>query len=157
MVVRIHPWRITWRYLAVFAVLLIVGLISFSGLFLTMSNGSLVLRPWGATHTAFVTVFATAFVALYPFALFGQSYVIEDKYFAVRKFKKEFVYEYKNIEFIDFDESKRKKMVILYTKKSRMKYLLGDKDGLLLETLIKKCPDVMNVYEFRRRHPEERY
>ena len=90
-------------------------------------------------------------------AMLGQSYVIEDKYFAVRRLKKEYVYDYNSIIFIDFEASKRKKMVILYTKKSGMKYMLGDKDGKLLETLEKKCPNTMSVSEFRRTYPQARY
>ena len=90
-------------------------------------------------------------------AMLGQSYVIEDKYFAVRRLKKEFVYDYASVIFIDFEASKKKKMVILYTKKSGMKYMLGDKDGKLLDTLQKKCPNVMSVSEFRRTYPQARY
>ena len=88
---------------------------------------------------------------------FTYYYVIESKHFTMRRFWKEYVFDYKNIEFVDIEESRRKGQVIIYTKKSRTKYLIGDRKGVLLETVIKKCPQTMTVDEFRRAHPEERY
>ena len=158
MVVRIHPWRITWRFLVVFAILLAVTFLACVSLFFGVDSGSSVyVKPYSTSHTLFIIIFATLFVSTYVMSMLGQSYVIEDKYFAVRRLKKEFVYDYASIIFIDFEASKRKKMVILYTKKSGMKYMLGDKDGKLLETLQKKCPSVMSVSEFRRTYPQARY
>lgn len=73
------------------------------------------------------------------------------------KYKKEYVFDYKSIEFIDIEESKRKKQVIFYSPRARTRYLLGDKNGKLLETLIKKCPNTLSVAQFRAKHPEEKY
>ena len=75
----------------------------------------------------------------------------------MKKFGKEYQFDYKNIEFIDVEESKRKNMAIFYSSKAKMRYLLGDKDGVLVDTLIKKCLNTMSREEFRRKHPEERY
>ena len=89
---------------------------------------------------------------------FASSYYIVDKHsFIVKKYGRETEFDYSNIEFIDIEASQKKKMVIFYSKTARMRYLLGDKDGILLETLIKKCPETMSKEEFRRRHPEEKY
>ena len=48
-------------------------------------------------------------------------------------------------------------MIIFYSTKAKMRYMLGDNDGKVLETLIKKCPNILTKEEFRRRHPEESY
>ncbi len=90
-------------------------------------------------------------------SLISYYYIVEDKYFIMKKFGKEYQFDYANIEFIDIEESQKKKMVIFYSPKSKTRYLLGDKDGKLLETLIKKCPPTISVNEFKRKHPEERY
>ncbi len=158
MKVKISWWRITWRYVLIFLVLFALAFFSASSLFFTFGDsGELVPVEWGPAQTIFIAVFVGLFAAIYVLALFGFSYIIEDKFFIVKRMGKEITFDYSNIEFIDINESKRKKMVIFYSKAGKMRYLLGDRDGVLLETLIKKCPKIMTVEEFRRRHPEERY
>ena len=158
MVVRIHPWRITWRFLLVYLIVFAIAFASCFSIFFSIDEyGTVHFNPFGGSQIVFLIIAGGLFVFTYILALIGQSYVIEDKYFTVRRLKKELVFEYKNIIFVDINESKRKKMVILYTQKGGMKYLLGDRDGKLLETIIKKCPNTMSVEEFRRSYPRVRY
>ena len=157
MVVRIHPWRITWRYLLVFTIIFGIAFASSFSLFFVVADGQVYARPFETGQAIFVGVFAITFLATFLMALFGQYYIIEDKYFIVKKLGKEYVYDYSSIIFVDINESKRKKMLIIFTKKSGMKYFLGDKEGKLLETVIKKCPNTMTLEEFRRAYPKERY
>ena len=157
MVVRIHPWRITWRYLIAFGIIFLVAFGSCFNLFFTRTEAGLTLRPFGVSQGVFIAAFAILFLITYLMALWGQRYIIEDKYFIVKRLTKEYQYDYSSIIFCDIEESKKKNMVIIFTKKSRTKYLLGDKEGKLLETIIKKCPNTMTVSEFRRAYPEERY
>ena len=157
MVVRIHPWRITWRYLVVFSILFVVTFAASFNIFFLPGEGGLYVRPFGLSQGIFIGAFAILFTVTYLLALFGQCYIIEDKYFIVKRLGKEFQYDYSSIIFFDEEQSKKKNMVIIFTKKSRTKYLLGDKDGKLLETVIKKCPKTMSVEEFRRAYPQERY
>lgn len=159
MVVRISWWRITWRYLAVFAVLLVITLLTASGIFLGIDaeTKAIYFKAWGVGQTIFVVIASALFVGLYIPAVTMFYYIIEDDHFVMKRFGKDYQYDYKNIEFIDIEESKRKKMVIFYSKAAKMRYNLGDKDGVLLETLIKKCPNILTIDEFRRRHPEEKY
>ena len=158
MVLKIHPWRITWRYLLVYIVILAIAFGScFSIFFKVDENGSISFASFGVSHGIFIAVFVGLFIATYLMALFGQKYIVEDKYFIVKRLTREYQYDYSNIIFIDVDQSKRKNMVILFTKKGGLRYLLGDKEGKLLEILIKKCPNTMTVEEFRRAYPQERY
>ena len=157
MVVRIHPWRITWRYLIVFAILFAVTFSASFNLFFLPGEGGILIRPFGVAQGVFFGAFFVLFLVTYLMALFGQRYIIEDKYFIVKRLAKEYQYDYSSIIFLDVEQSKKKKMVIIFTKKSGTKYLLGDKDGKLLETVIKKCPNTMTVEEFRRAYPRERY
>ena len=117
----------------------------------------IIFKPWGASQTIFVVIFGVIFVATYIPSVTSFYYIIEDYHFIMKRVGKDYQYDYKNIEFIDIEKSKKKKMVIFYSSKAKMRYMLGDKDGVLLETLIKKCPNTMSVEEFRRRHPEEKY
>lgn len=158
MKVKISWWRITWRYLVVFLIISIIVTLSASSIFFTFNGqGNLTPLPWGVSQSIFVSILGVTFIGIYFLALFGFYYIIEDKCFVVKRLSKTIEYDYKNIEFIDIKESQRKKMVIFYTKTAHMRYMLGDKEGVLLETLIKKCPNVMSKEEFIRCHPEERY
>ena len=158
MIVRIHPWRVTWRYLLVYFIVFVIAFVSAISMFFALdANGNVIWREFGISQGIFIAVFAVLFLTTYLMAIRGQYYIIENKYFIVRRLRKEYVYDYSNIIFLDVDESKRKKMVIFYTKKAGMKYLLGDKDSKLLDTLIKKCPNTLSREEFRRQYPQERY
>lgn len=158
MKLKVHPWRIIWRYLVMLLVIYIVILGVFIWFFFSINEeGQIVPVEWTFRQPLMIIIMLIlGFSGLIP-SLISYYYIVEDKYFIMKKFGKEYQFDYKNIEFIDIEESKRKKMVIFYSPNSKTRYLLGDRDGKLLETLIKKCPETMSVSEFKRRHPEERY
>ena len=159
MKVRPSIWSITWRYLIVSLVIIAIMFGFFFSLFIGFNKdtGQAYLMPWGVSQTIFVIILGVALIAIYIASIMFYYYIIEDKYFTIVRYGKQLSFEYKNIEFIDIETSKRKHQVIFYSPKARTRYLLGDKEGKLLETLIKKCPNTMSVEEFKRRHPEERY
>ena len=159
MKLRVHPWRLIWRFLVVLLIIYAIAFGAFIAMFFNIdfSTGTFTPIVWDYRQPLLIIgIFVIATIAFVP-SITSSYYVVESNYFIMRKYGKEYEFNYKNIEFIDIEESKRKKMVIFYTKTAKMKYLLGDKNGVLLDTLIKKCPNVMSKEEFRRAHPEERY
>ena len=152
-------WSITWRYLILAFVLAAVVYAFTFGLFIgnDPETGRPFFIPWGFSQYFIVTLVPTVLIGFYILSITLYYYKIDDYSFSMFRYGKEFVFEYKNIEFIDIEEGKRKNQVIIYTPKSRTRYMLGDKNGILLETLIKKCPKTLTVEEFRKKHPEERY
>jgi len=159
MKLRIAAWRLIWRFLVVILIIYVVALGFLSYFFLTIDQetNSIVFLPFGINQIIIlVGMFVLGVIAFIP-SLTSCYYVVEKKSFTMRRYWKIYEFSYANIEFIDIEESKRKKMVIFYASTCKTKYLLGDKKGILLETLIKKCPNTMSVEEFRRRHPEEKY
>ena len=119
--------------------------------------GRLAFKAWGVGQTIFVSIFGALFLIAYIPSLRCFYFVVEDKYFILKRVGKDYQFEYKNIEFIDVEESERKGMIIFYSSTAKMRYMLGDKNGMVLKTLIEKCPKAMSKEEFRRRHPEEKY
>ena len=155
---RVSAWRITWRFLIIYLVILVVAFLSAFSLFFSFTEeGKVIVNEWGISQTLFVIIFAVVFVVTYVPSLRCFYYIVEDKSFILKRIGKDYEYEYANIEFIDIDESNKKKQVIFYSPKSGMRYLLADKENKLLETLIKKCPPTMSKEEFRQKHPEEKY
>lgn len=159
MKLRISTWRITWRFLIVYFVIASIVFLTTFGVFFYMdeNTGAWIPYEMGVTQFLIIGVLLAVFFATYIPSLLFYYYIIEDKYFVMKRYGKEFQFEYKNIEFIDIEQSKKKGMIIFYSSKAKMRYMLGDKEGKVLETLIKKCPETMSVEEFRKRHPEERY
>ena len=159
MIVKVHPWRITWRFLVVYFVIALALLASTSTVFfeIDFANGVFTPKEMGANQIIIIVFLVVLFVGLYVPSLLFFYYKIEKDYFVMKRLGTEFIFNYQNIEFIDIETSKKKKMVIFYSSKAKMRYLLGDKNGVLLKTIIKKCPNTMSISEFRQKHPEERY
>ena len=156
---RVSPWRLIWRFLLIMVVIYVVAFVFLFSVFFDVDfeHFSITAKPWELRQTLFtVGVFIIGVAAFIP-SMTSYYYVIDKKYFLMRKYGKTYEFSYDNIEFIDIEKSQKKKMVIFYSKTGKMRFLLGDKKGVLLETLIKKCPNVMNKDEFRIRHPEEKY
>ena len=154
---RVSAWRITWRFLIIYFVILVVAFGASIGAFFTFTEeGAIVPRDWGTSQTVFFAIFGGLFFVTYIPSLICFYYIVEDKYFILKRIGKDYQYDYANIEFIDIEASKRKGMIIFYSTKAKMRYMLGDKEGKVLETLIKKCPNILTKEEFRRRHPEEK-
>lgn len=159
MKLRVHPWRLIWRFLVALAVIYAVAFGAFISMFFTIDFSTWTFTPvvWDYRQPLVLAgIFVIGVAAFIP-SLTSTYYMVGSNSFIMKRYGKEYEFDYKNIEFIDIETSQKKKMVIFYTKMARTKYLLGDKDGVLLDTLIKKCPNIMSVEEFRRAHPEERY
>ena len=159
MKLRVDPWRLIWRFLIVLLVIYVVAFAFFFTSFFKVDFSSWHIEPvvWDFRQPLIIAGIFAVGVAMFIPAIASSYYVVEKHSFIVKKYGRETEYDYANIEFIDVETSKKKKMVIFYSKVAKMRYLLGDKNGVLLDTLIKKCPETMSLAEFRRRHPEEKY
>ena len=158
MKLKVHPWRIIWRFLValLFVYIVIIG-IMFNMFFSYDPATGFVPVPWDFRQPLILAGMLVLGLTMLIPSLTSYYYIIEDKFFIMKKFSKEYQFDYANIEFIDIEESRKKNLIIFYSPKSKTRYLLGDRDGKVLETLIKKCPQTMTVEEFRRKHPEEKY
>ncbi len=158
MKVRIDTWRVTWRFLIVYLIIVIIAFVSFMGLFFKFDLENHIVTPaeFGTGQIIFLVALGVVFIVTYIPTITCFYYIIEDKYFIQKRIGKDYQFEYKNIVYIDIEQSEKKKMVIFYSSTARMRYLFQDKEGKLYETLLKKCPNIMTKEEFLRKHPEER-
>ena len=154
MKLKVKPWRVIWRFLIVLAVILAIVFSSTISVFYDFANGE--FYPWKSTQTIIVVAMVVLAVVAFIPSITASYYVCENSYFLQVKYGREYQFDYKNIEFIDFEKSEKKDMVIFYTRSSKMRYLLADENGVLLKTLKKKCDNLMDKDEFYRVHPEER-
>ena len=159
MKLRVHPWRLIWRFLVALAVIYVVAFGAFISMFFTVNFSNWTFTPvtWDYRQPLLLAGIFVIGTGMFIPALVSSYYICEKHSFIMKRYWKVYEFDYENIKFIDIDESKRKGMVIFWSTTARTKYLLGDKDGVLLDTLIKNCPNIMSKEEFRRAHPEERY
>lgn len=158
MKLKVNPWRLIWRFLIALAIVFIASFLVLASVFfnITWDPFSIATKPWGLTQYMIIGAFLVLGIGAFLPSLFGY-YQIEKRYFIMKRYFKEYLFDYDKIEFIDIEQSKKKDMVIFYSSTAKMKYLLADKEGKLLEALIKKCSNTLSVEEFRRKHPEEKY
>ena len=159
MKLKVHPWRIIWRFLIILLVVY-VAIISLSySLFFEIQLKPFVIigKPWDFRQPLLLAILLLIGLASLIPALVGYYYEVENRYFLMKRFGKEYTFDYANIEFVDFEQSKKKNMIIFYSRTVKMRYLLGDKDGEVIKALEKNCKNLMTLEEFRRRHPEEKY
>ena len=116
---------------------------------------SITPKEWTYVQPLLIAVFTLLGLGAFIPSFFSY-YQIEKNHFLMKRYFREYIFDYDNIEYIDFEESERKNMVIFYSKTAKMKYLLGDKDGELLNALKKNCKNLYSLEELRRRHPQER-
>ena len=157
MKIRINPWRFIWRVAIITLVLyFIVFLVSYEMFYyITFNPFMLHFLPWDYRQPLLLGAILILAIIATILAIKNTYFQLEDKDLLYRKFGKEFEFSYDKVEFIDVEQSKRKKMVIFYSTVSKAQYLLGDDKEEVLNHMIKKCKNVISKDDFRRRHADE--
>ena len=159
MKLKVKPWRLVWRFLLVLLVIYVIIIsVSYSLFFeITVKPFSIKPIPWDFRQPLLLGGLLVVGLLSFIPSLTGYYYQVENHYFLMKRYGKEYTFDYSNIVFVDFEESKRKNMIIFYSRNAKMKYLLGDRDGEVIKALEKNCKNLLSREEFRRSHPEEKY
>ena len=155
---RVSFFSILWRFLLVFLAICVVAYFGLAGVFVSYNvETGVVFNAWQGEQILVASLIVVVSIGLLIASYFSYYYVIEKDHFICVKLGRTFQYDYKNIVFIDVDKSKKQDTITFYMSTAKMQYLIHDKGHVLLETMLKKCPELMSVEEFRTRHPEEKY
>lgn len=109
--------------------------------------------PWQAFTYAIVILPPVLIFILFIFSTRQYYYVIDKKNFMMKKFNKEFYFDYDNIIYIDQNRKNKNKAIAFFTPKSGVHYLTPDKDDILYQTLLKKCQNLISEQDFKIRFP----
>ena len=145
MKLKIAPLRVIVYWLIVLVVFYAIILLSFSSIFFT---------KWGALQIIITSGYFVLMLMILIFALNGYYYIIEKDRLVVKKFNKVLFFPYKDIVYIDEEESLKSKIVTFITNKGDVIYLNFDKKGILFETLVNKCKNVTSKEEAKRKYPK---
>ena len=158
MKVKPNLWRISWRFLVTFLIVVtIISILSYSLFFyIDLAAGKIYIIKWDYRQIIFVSVIFAISVVFYILTVRSFYYMIESKSFIVKRYSKEVEYAYDSVIFIYEEKSEKKKKIYFYTEKGGMTSLLQDEENKLYTTMLKKCQNRMSIEEFRRVHPEEK-
>ena len=71
-------------------------------------------------------------------------YIIEKKSFIYKCLGKETIFDYSKIHYIEAKQGRDSKTIGIYLSPHDVKYLTTDKDGVLYDTLMKKCDQLFD-------------
>ena len=125
-----------------FAVLLFVSCIN---LFL--------FQKWSGVQIVIICLFVFISVFMLVLSLTRNFYVIESKYLVVIKGRKETIYEYSDVVYIDKAQTEKKRVLSFATKQGFTRYLPFDKEGKIYTTFLKKCKNLLSEEEFKTKYP----
>jgi len=140
----VNPWRIIKIFIVAFFVFEFIFYFSFQG-----ANGA--LWPFDKSLYFYTPAIFAATVIFCIISLTQTYYTIDGAVFTHYKMGKVIDYTFNNIVFIDEEFSERKKMMRFFTRDGREHLLIFDKNRVLYETALKKCP-LISKEEFLRRY-----
>lgn len=98
-----------------------------------------VFRAWDYVQWIIIGGYLLASIILYFVMYKTTYYVIDKKSFSYFCLGKESVFSYQNIRFVEAKQGKKSGTLGLYLTPTYVRYLTADKDGILYDTLMKKC------------------
>jgi len=144
----VNPWRIIKIFIVAFLLFEAIFYVSFQG-----ANN--VFWPLDKSFYFYTPALFVA-TCIFGFMSITQTYYeIQGPVFIHSKMGKVVEYTFNNIIYIDEEFSVKKKMMRFFTKDGKEHLLVFDKNGVIYETALKKCP-LISLEEFKRRFPDKK-
>jgi len=145
---KINPWRIIKIFLVAYLVFEVIFYFSFQG-----ANG----RFWPLDKSFhFYTPILFVATGIFCYMSITQTYYeIQGPVFIHSKMGKVVEYSFANIIYIDEEFSEKKKMMRFFTRDGREHLLVFDRNAVIYNTALKKCP-LISLEEFQRRFPNKK-
>ena len=134
-------------------IFIIMDLIFAVGLFLSCISLFLFQR-WGVIQILIIILYVLTSVGMLLLSLLRNFYVIESKYLVQVRAFKEAYYHYNDVVYIDKEQAEKKRTLAFYTNKGHVKYLPFDRNGEIYKAMLKKCNNLLDKEEFKKRHPD---
>lgn len=109
--------------------------------------------PWDFVPYLLISLYLIGGIILYVCTIKFNYYILNKKYVTVRKYKKELVYYFSDIIYIDEEKSKKQKIIHFFTNKGHIRYLTFDKKGILYQAMLEKCSNRLTKEEFIEKFP----
>ena len=115
------------------------------------------LQEWNWVQPFIIAVYVLSSIALFILMPRGIYYEVNKKYVIVVKYKKELVYNYSDVVYINEELSEKKKTICFYTNKGDVRYITFDREGLLYKTMLENCKNRISKEEFESTYPNIKF
>ena len=110
-------------------------------------------QRWGVIQILIIILYVGTSIGMLLLALLRNFYVIESKFLVqVRAFKEAYFY-YNDVVYVDKEQAEKKRTLAFYTNKGQVKYLPFDRNGEIYKVMLKRCNNLIDKEEFKKRHP----
>ena len=133
--------------------MLIVSVLVAGGAVFGMCFNLFVLQEWTWVQPFIITLYVLSSIILFILTPRSIYYEVNRKYVTVVKYRKELVYNYADVVYIDEALSEKKKTVCFYTNKGDARYITFDREGLLYKTMLANCKNRISKEEFEANYP----
>ena len=141
----VNPWRIIGIFAIAYVIFEAIFYVTFQG-----ANGK--FWPFDKSFYFYTPLLFVATAIFCYISLTQTFYQIDGATFIHSKMGKITEYTFNNIIYIDEAFAASKKMLRFYTKDGKEHVLMFDKEGILYQTALEKCP-LISEEEFKRRFP----
>lgn len=110
-------------------------------------------EEWDYRQWLIIGVFLASSILILIFSLRTYFYVIEKRELIVIKFKRELVYPYSEIIYIDQNQKRKRSTITIVMKSGQIIYLIPDNKNQVYESLQKNCDDLLDKQEVMNTFP----
>jgi len=135
-----------------FLLALVIFLFS-AGIVFTSCINLFLSKEWDYRQWLIIGVFLASSLLILIFSLRTYFYVIEKRELVVIKFKRELVYPYSEIIYIDQNQKRKNSTITIVMKSGQTIYLIPDKKNQVYESLQKNCEHILSKEEVINKFP----
>ncbi len=112
-----------------------------------------VTSNWTVFQWLIIMVYLAICICIFIAVYFNHYYEVTNKEIIVKRLGKVLHYRFNEILYIDEEQSRKKKTVTFVTKRGDAVYLTYDKEGKLLDILLKECKNLISLEELKSKFP----
>ena len=112
------------------------------------------IKSWGWESYTIIGIWIAFSIGLILFTFFFSYYEVYKKYVTVIRFRKKLIYYYSDVVYIDERQYEKGRTIAFYTKQGHVRYLMGDKKGVLFKAMIANCQNRLSEEDFRIKYPQ---
>ncbi|MGM9873826.1 MAG: hypothetical protein ACI31G_02755 [Bacilli bacterium] len=139
-------------------ILAMIGAIGFVGVMIFLIFFKLFITwPWDFKQPLIIAVWLISGIIFTIFSIKGTHYLVTKKYLQVTRGKKEYIYFYSDIIYIDKEYSEKKKCICFVTNKGHVRYVNFDKEGIVYKTMIEGVKNLISKEEVKEKFPKIKF
>lgn len=110
--------------------------------------------PWDYLPYTIIAIWILGAIIFYILTIKFNYYVLHKKYVVVKRYRKELVYNFSDVIYIDEVQSLKKKTIIFVTNKGHARYLIFDKENILYSVMLQKCNNRVSKEQLLQMFPK---